>query len=226
MTTYFSRVQGGNKVFRRVYIGYNKGLDIRDVPKQFKIFFTPKDEWQNIIVERWFGHQNLFVTNTPIDSFPLQMDIYPLSRDYYYPLPSNNRFPNSNMNSNFENCFTSQNIVSILNSLNCTEICIPINLSSLFNTSDIQICTSFDNHFCAFWELESFVEKQLEFCNKTSPEKYFKGLETPRAGFYNHAPDIMDKDRLNRTLILLYWRYKSNLTAVYEEKLVYGSKVI
>ena len=34
-----------------VYVGYNKGLDLLDVPKMFKIYFTPKDEWQSIVID-------------------------------------------------------------------------------------------------------------------------------------------------------------------------------
>ena len=217
-------VQGDQKCYRRVYIGYNNGLDMRDVPKKFKIFITPKDEWQNIIVERWFGLDYAYVTTTPTNSFPLQLDINPLSRDFYYPVSFETRFPNSYIISS-EDCFSSQKIVAILQSLNCRELCIPIVLKSLFNTSNIEVCTSFESHFCGFWDIVHYVEQQLEFCSKRSPEKYFKGLETPRTGLYYHTLDAIDEDRLNRTLIQLHWQYKSNLTTVIEERLVYGSKV-
>ena len=218
-------VQGDEKCYRRVYIGYNNGLDMRDAPKKFKIFFTTKDEWRNIVVERWFGHDYAYVTTTPANTFPLQLDISPLSRDFYYPESLGTRFPHSNTIS-FEGCFSSQKIISILKSLNCRELCIPIVWHSLFDIADIAVCTSFDSHFCGFWDIGHYIEQQLEFCSsKRSPEKYFKGHETPRTGVYYHTSDGIDEDQLNRTLVHLYWSYKSNIVTVIEEKLVYGPKV-
>ena len=204
-----------------VYVGYNKGMDMLDVPKRFKVYFTPNNEWQNIVADSFYGRQQQLMISTPKESFPLIMGIPNLSRDYHYPLLSKTTLQKSKL----EGCIKSERIVEIRKSRNCTESCIPITYSLLFNTSDIKVCQSFEGHFCAFWDIWYYIEDQFMFCYKRSPEKYFSGLKYYDDGFYNYATNVINKDRENRTLFNLYWTYQSNLTAIIEEKLVYDSKV-
>ena len=53
-----------------------------------KFYFTQKDEWQSIVIENWYGRQKPLMIKTPSKSFPLEIGINSLSRDYYYPLVS------------------------------------------------------------------------------------------------------------------------------------------
>ena len=109
--------------------------------------------------------------------------------------------------------------------MNCTESCIPIILSSFFDTNETKICKKFHTHFCAIKATNLYIQKQLETCIKPPIEKYFKGFTIFRRGIYNYRPEIIDKEREGRTLINLYWKYKSNVTTIIEEKLVYDSMV-
>ena len=59
---------------------------------------------------------------------------------------------------------------------------------------------------------------------KSTMEKYFKGISTFKTGFTNYYPKIIRGDRKDRTLMLFYWGYESNLTIINEERLVYDSK--
>ena len=99
-------------------------------------------------------------------------------------------------------------------SINCTEACIPITYSILFNTSNIKVCQSFEDHFCADWDIWFYIVDQFKTCYKRSPEKYFKGVKYYDDGFYNYASSVINKDRENRTLFELYWYYQSNLTTI------------
>ena len=105
--------------------------------KGFRIYFTPKDEWHTIVTESWFGHQPPFTVDTSPKSFPLEVSVYPLLREYSYPLLSEMAVENSNMDLSSENCFKPDMIVDLCNAGNCTEACIPIFLRSLFDTSDV-----------------------------------------------------------------------------------------
>ena len=60
---------------------------------------------------------------------------------------------------------------------------------------------------------------------KPTIEKHFKGFTTFRKGiYYNYHPEIIKGERINRTLLAMYWKYQSNITTIIEEKLVYDSK--
>ena len=88
----------------------------------------------------------------------------------------------------------------------------------------VKVCEQFDDHFCAFWSIYKYIWTQQSTCMKPTFEKYFKGLATFRTDFFNLYPHVIDKERKNRTLLLLQWEYQSNDTTIYEEKLVYDSK--
>ena len=102
----------------------------------FRIYFTPKDEWHTIITESWFGHQPPFTVDTSPKSFPLEVSVYPLLREYSYPLLSEMEM-NSIMDLSPEYCFKPDKIVDLCNAGNCKEACIPIFLRSLFDTPDV-----------------------------------------------------------------------------------------
>ena len=109
-------------------------------------------------------------------------------------------------------------------SAKCTKICVPVTYSAFFNKSQIEICSSFDEHFCGILETWVFITNQITFCRQLEEQKYFKGMVDFREGFSNLYPSVMNEERKKRTLMLLYWNPQSNLTTISEEKLVYGSR--
>ena len=218
----FYDVENWDVTFAELYIGYSKNLDHQNIPKEFTIHLTSKDQWTGIVTETGL-YQKQFKVNTKYN-FPLYLEVYPLYREFYFPLPSNTAEKNEDMKSTLEYCFKSDKIRMILESKNCTEICIPIHYSSLYNTSEIKICSAFQNHFCAFYPIQWHIEEQQNTCMQPIVEKYFKGTATYKEDFSNYYPKIIKGDRKNRTLMVFYYGYKSNVTIISEEKLVYGSK--
>ena len=204
-----------------LFIGYSKTLDQQDIPKEFTIYLMPNDQWSGIVTESGL-YQMHFKVNTKY-TFPLYLEVYPLSREFFIPLPSEGEEKNEHTTPTLEYCFKPDDIVEILNSSNCTEICIPVHFSSLFNT-EIKTCSNNQAHFCAFYEIYSHVDKQQEYCMTPNTQKYFKGISTYMRGFTNYYPEIIKGGRKDRTLMLFYCGYKSNVTIISEEKLVYDSK--
>ena len=211
-------MQFDSKDINEFYIGVDSNLKLEDMPKQFIIYFTTKDDWPGVVTGNWAGYQYPLKIETPYQNFPLELEISPLSRDYYYALQSK-----ENMNQNSKDpCFKSNEILEILKTKNCTEPCIPINLSALFNELDIKLCSNFVDHNCALYLIGSAVAKQ-KTCMKPKVGKYFKGLGNFLEGFPIHLPEISHEERKNRTLLYLRWINSDEVTII-EEKLVYDSK--
>ena len=122
-----------------------------------------------------FSEKVTSTVDTSLHNFPLHVIVFPLTRDYYYPLLSKTEIPNQNMNFSQEICFNFSDIMGIRQSRNCSEHCIPITFSSLFNTSEIPICKDFIDHFCAYNDIWFYVLHQQKICMKPDVEKYFKG---------------------------------------------------
>ena len=113
-------------------------------------------------------------------------------------------------------------IKKIRNAANCTELCVPVRYIAFVNTSEIKVCTSFDQHFCGLY-LDYFRE-QINICKKQEGvEKYFIGMVNFEED-YVPTEDHFNDEEEKRFLMLLFWRYQSNITAVLEEKLVYSPK--
>ena len=77
-----------------------------------------------------------------------------------------------------KSCIEANKVKEMLSANNCKTFCIPIQFSSLFNSSEIDKCYNHDDHFCAYKEIEDYIwkmslAKQIS-CNKSNVEKYYR----------------------------------------------------
>ena len=208
-----------------VTVGYNKPLNPLDIPRHFRVYFTPINEWHSVIFDAWLRHKQPFEFVTSTKTFSSLAWIYPLYREYYHLLLSKTEVPNQNMNLSLETCIKPIDVLEIRSKRNCTEKCIPFIYSSLFNTSEIRVCKSFVDHSCAFMELGNHIQKQLSYCMKPTVEKYFRGRVNFRSGKdYIDYLKTFNEDKKKSTLMIIFWMYHNQLTTVVKEKLVYDSK--
>ena len=69
-----------------IYIGYKDHLTKKNVPKQFTIYFTTNNDWHGIVNDKWVGYQYPLQIDTASHTFPLELAVKPLYREYYYSL--------------------------------------------------------------------------------------------------------------------------------------------
>jgi hypothetical protein len=209
-----------------IYIGYKDYLTKKNVPKQFTIYFTTNNDWHGIVNDKWVGYQYPLQIDTASHTFPLELAVKPLYREYYYSLGFGlwSKGPNQNKNSDIDpkHCFKTTSIMKLRNDGNCTEFCIPITFSALFDKSEIKICLKFVDHFCALDDIAHYINEQYFACMKPSIGKYYHGMASFRAGFSNFYPEIITEERLKRTLLYLHWG-QSTQVEISEEKLIYGA---
>ena len=100
--------------------------------------------------------------------------------------------------------------------------------SSLFDLSEIKICSDYDDHHCAFpkirrdiWKLSS--EKQL-LPTKENVEKSYKGDKVFSEGIPYWITKIVTEERRNSILFYMSWNFNSDHVTVQEEELIYGPK--
>ena len=136
-----------------IYIGYKKGLKEQDVPKSFRIYFTTKNDWHNIVLRTWTGFQYPFQIDTSLYNLPLEIEVIPLSRLHYYSLEQENK--NEKMK-----CFNTTRVKEELSARNCKDSCIPINFRSLFSSSEIKTCVTYNDHFCALHSTFPYIESK------------------------------------------------------------------
>ena len=111
---------------------------------------------------------------------------------------------------------------------NCTDNCIPMIFSSLFDMSKFKECSDYDSHFCALEDLFLYVYERFE-CIKSGVEKYFDGtLDVINGISYADLVEEVDStlmgndDKRNRTLLVMNWLFDSPYVNDREEVLVYG----
>ena len=136
-----------------IYIAYKKGLKKQDVPKSFRIYFTTKNDWHNIVLRTWTGFQYPFQIDTSLYNLPLEIGVTPLSRLHYYSVQQNIRKEKME-------CFNTTRIREELSAGNCKDSCIPINFRSLFTFSDIKTCVNYNDHFCALYSTFFYIESK------------------------------------------------------------------
>ena len=128
------------------------------------------------------------------------------------------------MNLSQEICFKAIDIMKIRNAQNCSEHCIPFTMSSFFNVTEINVCKSFADHFCAFGKIVWFLYEKTKTCLKLAVEKNFKGSLEYKEDYDIIYPETINEDKKKKTLLLIQWKYLNQLTTIIEEKLVYDSK--
>ena len=218
-----------------LFVGYRQNLEIGDTPRGFVIYLTQRNSWQSIATNTWEENEIPMKIDTMSYNFPVSVNIVPLSRKYYYPLPPKNRYIENLRNFTQNECIKSEMIKAIHNeqmASNCTKLCIPaVFFNAFFNVSEVKICSNFDEHFCGnIWKIGNLVGEKINFCKKQmkiekSAEKSFTGWAKFRNGAITFfLPEMISKEQEKRTLIYLYWKYQSNMTTILEENLVYSSK--
>ena len=192
---------------------------MEDIPKQFSIFVVPKGDWYGIINNFWREHQHPLKIETPYKRFPLELQLWPLSRDHYL---LKSRTPK---NSSQKYCFEPETIKEIQKVKNCTGLCIPFIYKVFFNKSaEIKTCETFDDYFCALTDIAFYMRTQQQTCMKPMIEKNFIGSTKFMDDFSNYHPQIINGEIKKRILMQLYWEYTSNMTRISEERLVYDAK--
>lgn len=194
-------------------------MKVEDIPKQISITLVSKNDWHGKVNDNWREHQSPLRIESPYQRFPLQLDLWPLSRNHYI-LESKN-----GENSGQQNCFQSEKIKKIQNVNNCTGFCIPFMYKVFFTDSaEVKTCEKFDDHFCAIGNVESYITEQQLKCVRPMIERNFIGPARFRDDFSNSRPHIINGDVKKRILMRLIWQYLSNSTIISEERLVYDAK--
>ena len=196
-------------------------LRVEDIPKQFSIFFTPRNDWHGVVTDKWREHQSRLRIETPYQRFPLELSIVPLSQNLFYPLESKTVDSFNQINSNQKSCFELDKIKKIRKENSCTSSCIPFIYKVFFNKSvEMKLCENFDDYFCAIKKIRNYIIAQQLTCMKPMIEKNFIGSAKVQDTFTNR----INEERKNRILMKLFWTYQSNKVTISEERLVYDGK--
>ena len=127
-------------------------------------------------------------------------------------------------------CVDPKKILEKRKDKNCTDNCIPIILSSLFDMSTFKECSDYDSHFCALEDLIGYVYERAAQCTNPGVEKYLKATLHIYDGIsyanYLNAVDFLttgNDDERSQTLLYLNWLFSSPYVNDREEVLVYGA---
>jgi hypothetical protein len=131
----------------RFLVEYKDPINSSDIPDHFSIYVLPRNEWQGIVTRVWQGEKPLKI-DTSSYYFPLAIQFVP-EMDQFKPLdPPSEGSPLST------ECIDTNAIKKIRKDQKCKEVCIPIQFSSLFDLSEIKICSDYEDHFCALDEIQ------------------------------------------------------------------------
>ena len=157
---HFRNVMNWDKSEAWFHIGYADSLKKEDMPKVLTIYLTEQNDWASFSLRHWSEHQHPMKIEIPLDEEnPKEVEVYPLTRDYFYPYSSMTM-----TKSNQESCINAENILKIRRDMNCKEFCIPYIYSSLFTTSEIKICGTFEDDWCAREEIWHHLVFQKASC--------------------------------------------------------------
>ena len=210
-----------NEKMRQLLVEYKDPINSSDVPGHSIVYILPKNEWQGAVTSYWQGKQP-FKFDTSSYSFPLFIN-FQSTMNKFYPLNrSSEKSPASTQ------CIDTNSIKKIRKDQKCKEVCIPIQFSSLFDLSEIKICLDYENHFCAYNQIQRFIyklsiEKQI-LCTKENDEKSYKGQVTYSDGISYGITKRVPEERRNNILFFMRWTFDSDHITVQEEELIYGPK--
>ena len=161
---------------------------------------------QGIVHRFWTGrHQPLRIdTPPPNQNLPISMEVR-LKANYFHPLKEETKKMSAD---SIGGCKIDPNkILKKRKEENCTDNCIPMIFSSLFDMSKFKECSDYDSHFCALEDLFLYVYERFE-CIKSGVEKYFGGTLDVINTFY------LTDSYISFTLKLESWNffYSSMLT--------------
>ena len=196
---------------------YKDPIISNDVPDSFSVYVLPKNEWQGIVTRNWIGQQP-FKIDTSSHSFPSAI-FFQSTMNQFYPLDPL---------SEGTQCIDTKEIKKIRKDQNCKKDCIPIQFSSLFDPSEIKICLDYDDHFCAYHQIQGYIwrlslEKQI-LCTKENVEKSYKGQVSYSDGIPYWIAKKVTEEKRNNILFYMRWNFGSDHVNVQEEELMYGPK--
>ena len=210
-----------NENMRHLLVEYKDPINSSDVPGHSNVYILPKNEWQGIVTNYWQGEQP-FKFDTSSYFFPSTI-LFHSTMNKFYPLnPSSEESPASTQ------CIDINSIKKIRKDQKCKEVCIPIQLSSLFDLSEIKICLDYENHFCAYYQIQWYIyklsrEKQI-LCTKENATKSYKGQVTYSDGIPYWITNQVTEERRNNILFFMRWTFDSDHITVQQEELMYGPK--
>ena len=213
---FIDKVKEGKRT--HLLVEFMNPINSSGVPERFSIYLLPTNEWQGAVTGNWQG-ATPFKIDTSSYSFPFSIRVQS-TMNQFYPLslesPVNTK------------CIDTKGIMKLYKDENCKEVCIPIQYRSLYDSSEIKICSDYDDHHCVFQKIRSYVwnlsfEKQI-LCTKENIEKSYKGQVVFSNGMPYWISSKLTKERRNNLLFHLDLNFHSDLVTVQEEKLLYDSK--
>ena len=205
---------------RSIIVEYKDPINSYDVPKGFRVYLLPKNEWQGIVTRNWIGHRP-FKIDTTSYSFPSTIFIQ-LTMNKFYPLDTLSE--GSPVSTQW--CIDTNGIKEKLKAKNCKELCIPIQYSSLVDSSEINICSDYDNHTCAQRNIQGYIRRLSKkiWCTKENVEKSYKGQVDFEDGLPYWITQEVREERRNNILFNMILDFDSDHVTVQEEELIYGPK--
>ena len=201
-------------------VEFKDPINSSDIPDHFSIYVLPRNEWQGIVTRVWQGEKPLKI-DTSSYSFPLAIQFVP-EMDQFKPLdPPSEGSPLST------ECIDTNAIKKIRKDQKCKEVCIPIQFSSLFDLSEIKICSDYEDHFCALDEIQYqyiwkiSLKKQI-LCSKEHVKNSYKAEVLYSDGLPYWITKMVSKERINHILFYLQLNFFSDHVTVQEEELMYG----
>ena len=216
---FLDKVKEGKRT--HLLVEYMDPINSSGVPERFSVYLLPSNEWQGTVTGNWQG-ATPFIIDTSSYSFPLAIRLQSTMNKFYPLDPLSLESPVNTK------CIDTNGIKKLHKDKNCKEFCIPIQYSSLFDSSEIKICSDYDDHHCVFQEIRSYVwnlsfEKQI-LCSKENIEKSYKSQVVFSNGMPYWINSKFTKERRNNILFHLELNFHSDRVTVQEEKLLYDSK--
>ena len=129
---------------------------------------------------------------------------------------------------NRRQCIDTNSIKEVRKDQKCKEDCIPIQFSSLFDLSEIKICLDYENHFCAYHQIQMYIwklsKKKQILCTKENVKKSYKGQVTYSGGIDYDITNKIPEERRNDILFFMRWTFETDHITVQREELMYGPK--
>ena len=102
------------------------------------------------------------------------------------------------------------------------------NSAHSFDLSKIKICLDYENHFCAYHQIQMYIwklsKKKQILCTKENVKKSYKGQVTYSDGIDYDITNKIPEERRNNILFFMRWTFDSDHITVQEEELIYGPK--
>ena len=217
---FLDKVKEGKRT--HLLVEYMDPINSSGVPERFSVFLLPTNEWQGTVTGNWQG-ATPFIIDTSSYSFPLAIRLQ-TTMNKFYPLD-----PLSLESPVNTKCIDTDGIKKLYKDKDCKEFCIPIQYSSLFDSSEIKICSDYEDHFCAFdkiqyqyiWKMS--LKKQI-LCTEEKVSNSYKGEVLYSDGLPHWTTKIVSKEKMNHILFYLQLDFYSDHIIVQEEELLYGPK--